>query len=516
MTPVFPDRIEATVTTWAGFAAMCLGMFMAILDIQVVVTSLAVIQEALAIGADRMSWIQTAYLIAEIIAIPLTGLFIRTLGLKRTFIIALSVFTLASAVCAVSFDFVSLIAARVIQGFAGGVLIPLVFAAIFLLFPRQNHPLATTIAGMVAVLAPTLGPIVGGWITETTSWHWLFLINVLPGIVAIAIAFASFGSEPRDIAGLRGLDWLSLLSLTLALAAFEIALKQAPDDGWASGTVLGLLAATLILGAFFVRRALTHDKPVVDVALLGKRNFAAGCVLSFALGICLFGMVYLMPVFLSFVRGHGPLRIGEIMLVTGAAQLLMAPLAVQLEKYVDARWLTFLGFTVFALGLGLSAHQSADTDYNEMFWPQVIRGASIMLCLLAPTRIALGGLAAHDIGDGSSLFNMMRNLGGAIGISLIDTIMFTRGPEHAEALTDKLKVGDPQTLDLFGLTPSDVEGGLDSMRLLDLMPDLEKHSLTMAINDAWTLLTVIMLIGLAALLFVRKPDRDSGGSIPSH
>src|SRR4029079_5195289 len=245
-------------------------------------------------------------------------------------------------------------------------------------------------------------------------------------------------------------------------------------------------------------------------------NFAAGCVLSFTLGICLFGMVYLMPVFLSFVRGHGPVRIGEILLVTGAAQLLMAPLAVQLEKYIDARWLTILGFTIFALGLGLSTQQGPDTDYNEMFWPQVIRGASIMLCLLAPTRIALGGLAAYDIGDGSSLFNMMRNLGGAIGISLIDTIMFTRGPEHAEALTDKLKAGDPQTLDLFGLTPSDVEGGLDSMRLLDLMPDLEKHSLVMAINDAWTLLTIIMLIGLAALLFVRKPDRHSGSSTPAH
>ena len=171
------------------------------------------IQEALAIGAERMSWIQTAYLIAEIIAIPLTGLFIRTLGLKRTFITALGVFTLASIACAASFDFTSLIAARVVQGFAGGVLIPLVFAAIFLLFPRRNHPLATTIAGVVAVLAPTLGPIVGGWITETTSWHWLFLINVLPGIVAIAVAAASFAPEPRDISGLKKLDWLSLICL---------------------------------------------------------------------------------------------------------------------------------------------------------------------------------------------------------------------------------------------------------------------------------------------------------------
>lgn len=516
MTSSSADKPLAALATWAGFAAMCLGMFMAILDIQVVVTSLAVIQEALGIGAERMSWIQTAYLIAEIIAIPLTGLFIRTFGLKRTFIIALAVFTLASIGCALSFDFISLIAARVIQGFAGGVLIPLVFAAVFLLFPRDSQPLATTIAGMVAVLAPTLGPIVGGWITETTSWHWLFLINVLPGIVAIAVAAKSFAPEPRDLSRLRHLDWLALICLAVALAAFEIALKQAPDDGWLSGTVLGLLAATVILAAFFIKRSLSGDNPVVDIHLLGRRNFAAGCVLSFALGTSLFGMVYLMPVFLSFVRGHGPLRIGEIMLVTGAAQLLMAPLAVQLEKNVDARLLTVLGFTVFALGLALSMWQSGDTDYNEMFWPQVIRGASVMLCLLAPTHIALAGLATNEIGDGSSLFNMMRNLGGAIGISLIDTVMFTRGPQYAEILTDKLKAGDPATLDLFGLTPQDIEGGLDSMRLLDLMPDLEKQSLVMSINDAWMLLAAIALVGLVALLFIRKEDTPPPGTAPLH
>lgn len=509
MTQLYADSPKADAASWAGFAAMCVGMFMAILDIQVVVTSLAVIEEALAIGADRMSWIQTAYLIAEIIAIPLTGLFIRGLGLKRSFVIAISVFTVASIACAFSFDFTTLITARVVQGFAGGVLIPLVFAAVFLLFPKSSEALATTIAGIVAVLAPTLGPVVGGWITETTSWHWLFLINVLPGLLALAIAAKSFPPETSDITHFKKLDWVSLLCLALALAAFEIALKQAPDDGWMSGTVLGLLATTIILALAFIQRTLAHDNRVVDIALLRRRNFAAGCVLSFALGAALFGMVYLMPVFLSFVRGHGPLRIGEIMLVTGGAQLLMAPIAVQLEKRVDARLLTVAGFLVFALGLGMSMNETTGTDYDEMFWPQVIRGVSVMLCLLAPTHIALSGLTQKEIGDGSSLFNMMRNLGGAIGISLIDTVMFTRGPQHADMLTDKLKAGDPATLELFGLTKADVEGGLDSMRLMDLMPDLEKQSLVMAINDAWMLLALITLAGLVALVFVRGVERTS-------
>src|ERR1700756_4828643 len=170
--------------TWLGFILMCLGMFMAILDIQVVATSLPTIQHALAISPDAMSWIQTAYLIAEIIAIPLTGWLTRVLTLRWLFVSAISLFTAASIGCACSGNFSMLVSFRVLQGFAGGTLIPVVFSAVFLLFPLRLHPVATTMAGIIAVLAPTVGPVVGGWITETFSWHWLFLLNGAPGLIA--------------------------------------------------------------------------------------------------------------------------------------------------------------------------------------------------------------------------------------------------------------------------------------------------------------------------------------------
>src|SRR5215475_9787123 len=173
--------------TWSGFLLMCLGMFMAILDIQVVATSLPAIQDALDISRDAMSWIQTAYLIAEVIAIPLTGLFTRTLSLRWLFVVAIALFTLASIGCAFSENFSTLLVFRIVQGFSGGVLIPAVFSAVFLLFPPRLHAVATTIGGVVAVLAPTVGPVVGGFITETWSWPWLFLINVIPGILAASI-----------------------------------------------------------------------------------------------------------------------------------------------------------------------------------------------------------------------------------------------------------------------------------------------------------------------------------------
>ena len=226
------DRPHAAI--WIGFMLMCLGMFMAILDIQVVATSLPAIQHALSISPDAISWIQTAYLIAEIIAIPLTGWLTRVLTLRWLFVSAITLFTLASIGCAFSNGFAALVGFRVLQGFAGGTLIPAVFSAVFLLFPLRLHPIATTIAGIVAVLAPTVGPVVGGWITETFTWHWLFLLNCAPGILA---AGATPFLLPRDKLNLTELARLDLTSLTLmaiALASLEIALKQAPQRGWLS------------------------------------------------------------------------------------------------------------------------------------------------------------------------------------------------------------------------------------------------------------------------------------------
>ena len=198
---------DPDLATWLGFLLMCLGMFMAILDIQVVATSLPTIRQAFGISADAMSWIQTAYLIAEVIAIPLTGLFTRVLSLRWLFVMAIALFTLASIGCAFSGRFGVLIGFRIVQGFAGGTLIPAVFSAVFLLFPARLHPTATTVGGVVAVLAPTIGPVVGGWITATWSWHWLFLINVIPGLIAASATPFLLPRQPLRWAGLAKLDW---------------------------------------------------------------------------------------------------------------------------------------------------------------------------------------------------------------------------------------------------------------------------------------------------------------------
>jgi len=508
------DERGASAGTWVGFSAMTLGMFMAVLDIQIVVTSLPEISEALSIAPDRMSWAQTAYLIAEVIAIPLTGLLTRVLSLRWLFVGAVSLFTVASAACAASGGFETLIAARAVQGFAGGVLIPSVFSAVFLLFPFRQQGVATTLAGVMAVLAPTVGPLVGGWITQTWSWHWLFLVNLPPGIVAAAMAAFLLPREAGEYTHARTLDAASLILMAVALAALEIGLKDAPRNDWASVRVLGLLALSLLAGFAFVHRSLGRSQPIVDLGALADRNFAIGCFLSFTLGLGLYGSTYLMPVFLGFVREHGPLEIGRVMLVTGVAQLLTAPIAVELERRVDGRLLMLGGFSLFAIGLGWSAFQTWETDFDEMLVPQILRGSAIMFCLLPPTRLALGHFPPERVADASGLFNLMRNLGGAIGLALIDTVIYGRAPLLAEEIGQRLRRGDVSVSPLVGIPAETVATAttrtIDAAMIEAVRPLVERAGLVSAINEAWAMLALVTAVSLLAVpLAVRRSARKT-------
>ena len=253
----------------------------------------------------------------------------------------------------------------------------------------------------------------------------------------------------------------------------------------------------------FIYRTLRASHPVVELRTLTDRNFSIGCMLSFVLGIGLFGSVYLMPVFLAFVRGHSALEIGKIMLITGIAQLATAPVAVILERRVDARFLTAAGFFLFSVGLGLSAFQTGQTDFAEMLWPQVIRGCAIMFCILPPTRLALGQLTPAQVPDASGLFNLMRNLGGAIGIALIDTIIYSRAPIHAQAIAARLHNGDVETaksvgipLEAFLAQPPDLTGiGIQSM--------IKRLALVQSINDAWLMVSLLTMAALLCVPFAR-------------
>lgn len=499
---IFYRSQSGNPSNWLGFFAMCIGMFMAILDIQIVVTSLPAISSALNIPASSMSWVQTAYLVAEIVAIPLTGYLTRAVSMRGLFLFAISTFTLASIACGLAPSLGPLMVARVFQGFAGGCLIPLVFSAVFLLFPADRQSVPTTVAGGLAVLAPTLGPTVGGYITQTFSWHWLFMINVLPGIIALAIAAVNLRRDQVQRGLLKQLDWLSIIVTIMGLASFQIAIKQGAKEGWQTFSVVLLLVVVALSLPFFVFRSTTRAYPLVRLKLMRSRNFATASVISFVFGIGLFSTVYLMSVFLGIVRHHSPLEIGIVMLVTGIAQLIVAPLVVGLELRFDARILTLVGLVCFGSGLAISAFETSNADFREMILPQILRGVGIMFCLIPPTRLALGSLPDESIPDGSALFNLMRNLGGSVGIALVDTVIWQRSPKLAEITATKLMAGDTTTADAIGLPfplppPGSIK--LDGPEIEMVKPYIETYALTAAINEAWLLLAVLTFTAIIIL-----------------
>ena len=383
------------VLLWLGFLAMCVGLFMAVLDIQVVASALTTIGAALHVAPARLGWIQTGYLMAEVIAIPLTGLLTRALSLRWMFVAATFGFTLASLGCALSSTFPMLIALRVVQGFCGGMLIPAVFTSIFVMMPRNREILATAMAGVFAVIAPTIGPFVGGYLTEHFSWNWIFLVNLLPGIAVCLAVGTCVCASSADWGVLKKIDYATLILAAVFLASLELLLNEAPGRHWHGTFVYSVASICAVSGATGVWRALSHATPFIDLRRFRNRSFALGCGLSFIFGMGLYGSVYLLALFLRLVRGHTPLVIGEIMVVSGAAQLVMAPAAALLETRMNARLLTAIGFAVFGLGLLANGFATPQSDFWGLFWPQILRGVAVMFCILPATRLALEGWPAR-------------------------------------------------------------------------------------------------------------------------
>ena len=492
---------------WIGFAAMCVGMFMAILDIQVVASSLTNIEASLHVPADKLSWIQTGYLIAEVIAIPLTGWLTHALSLRWLYAGATFGFTLASLACASVSGIDPLIAIRVIQGFCGGMLIPSVFTSIFTMIPEKHRVLATAIAGLFAMLAPTLGPAVGGYLTETFSWRWIFLVNIAPGfaVTALAIGFVRLGKPELSL--LARIDYLAIVLAAVFLGSLELLLKEGPKHGWKGAYVAAIAVLCLSSGLSALWQTLRTRHPFVDLHRFVERSFALGSALSFIFGMGLYGSVYLLSIFLGAVRGRSPLEIGEIMVVSGAAQLLIAPIAAAIEPRVDPRLLTGVGFGLFGAGLATNGFETVHTDFWGLFWPQVLRGASVMLCILPATRLALASVPEREVADASAIFNLMRNLGGAIGIAVVDTILERRTPHHFLDLALRLKGGDATAAALVGLPTSPFKGHdmgpVDPIMKAMVEPLIRKAALTQSFNEAWLIVSGLFALSLLALPFMR-------------
>lgn len=503
------DAIPAR--TLLAYLAMVLGLFMAVLDIQIVASSLSEIRAGLAASQDEISWVQTSYLIAEVVVIPLTGWLQRLLSTRILFVLAAGGFTVTSVACATAWSIESMMVFRALQGVFGGVMIPTVFTANYVMFPPGRQATGTVIAGLVATVAPTLGPTLGGWITETFSWHWLFLVNVGPGILVCLAVWRLVDIDRPDLSLLSRIDWTGILLVALFLGTLEYVLEEGPGEDWFDSPLIRWLSLiSLASAAAFLWHELRTPHPVVDLRAFRDRNFTIGCILSFVVGMGLFGSVYLLPLFLASVRGYGALDIGIVLMATGLFQFLSAPLAGALEKHLDVRVMAAVGFLLFGTGLWLNASMTAEAGFAELFWPQAVRGIAIMFCFLPMTALALGRLPPHEVGNASGLYNLMRNLGGAIGLALLDTLFEHRFDHHYEMLRQSLDPARPgiveQVEGLAAVLSTRLGDGLQAeLGALALLKGLVvRESLVLTWNDLFLALSLVFALALFALPFARR------------
>ncbi|WP_371877329.1 DHA2 family efflux MFS transporter permease subunit [Alsobacter ponti] len=498
-----------------AFLAMVFGMFMAILDIQIVSASLAEIQAGLSASAEEIAWVQTSYLIAEVIMIPLSGFLGRVLSTRILFAVSAAGFTAASALCATAGSLEQMIVYRAIQGFIGGGMIPSVFAAAFTIFPPSRRNIVSPLIGLVATLAPTIGPTVGGYLTDLFSWHWLFLVNLIPGIgVTLATWFLIDFDQPH-FELMRKFDWWGLLFMGLFLGTTEYVLEEGVRKDWfQDDLILTLTVVAATSGAAFFWRALTAEEPIVDLRAFKDRNFAGGSLFSFVLGIGLYGLTYLYPVYLGRVRGLSALQIGETMFLTGLCMFLTAPLAGRLMGKLDPRVMLSLGLAGFAAGTWIASGITKDWDFDELIWPQVLRGVSLMFCMVPINNLALGTLPPARMKNAAGLYNVMRNLGGAVGLAVINTVLNQRIDLHVERLHERIAYSRGVAVDTLAAMQQSLSrlgSDAETAALAKMAALVRREALVMAFGDAFLLLTV-MFVAIAAMGFLlKKPGAPAGG-----
>ena len=494
---------------------MAFGQFMAFIDIQIVAASLNEIQAGLSAGPDEISWVQTGYLMAELVMIPFSAFLAQALSTRWLFTLSAGLFVLSSALCGLAWDIHSMTAFRVIQGFVGGAMVPTVFATGFAMFSGKQRAMIPAILGMVAVLAPTLGPTVGGWLTEVAGWRWIFYINIVPGIAVTVLSALFIRVDSPKLSMLKRIDYAHLLSLAVFLGGLQYVLEEGPRHEWLGEPSIATVAwLSLVAFVLFLERSFRSDAPIVRLSPFRNPTFAFACLFNLVIGFGLYSATYLVPLYLGRVQGYSSLEIGKTVFVTGIAQIFSTVVVARLSQRIDPRLMIAAGLSLFAASLWSVSRLTTEWGFAALLWPQVLRGFAIMLCIVPAVSMALAGFAKAELQYASGLFNLMRNLGGAVGIATVTTWLQDFGRSNGARLGESL--GEPaRPIEALVSAVAERAGALTSdaaHSLLIAQAELARiastQALTLAFNDVFRIMAWMMVIALAIVPFCKAPERS--------
>ncbi|MDA9434600.1 MDR family MFS transporter [Bradyrhizobium sp. CCBAU 51627] len=518
-----PAAVPATpvvsAKTWIAVIGATLGAFMAVLNIQIVNASLADIQGAIGAGIDDGGWISTSYLIAEIVVIPLSGWLAQVFSIRIYLLTNAILFLVLSAACALAQDLPQMIMLRAVQGFTGGVLIPMAFTLIITLLPRAKQPVGLALFALSATFAPAIGPTIGGYLTENFGWQYIFYVNLVPGAIMVSMLWYALEPKPMKLSLLRDGDWAGIITMAIGLSALQTVLEEGNKDDWFGSPLivkLGVIAA-VALTAFLIIE-LTVKKPLLNLRLLVRRNFGFGMLANFLLGIALYGSVFVLPQYLSRIQGYNAEQIGTVLAWTGLPQLVLIPLVPRLMQKFDARIIIGIGFVLFAGSNFMNIFMTNDYAADQLLWPNVVRAVGQALVMAPLSAVATSGIEPENAGSASGLFNMMRNLGGAVGIALLQTVLTKREQYHSNVLMQSVSVFEQATRTrLEQLTQYFINHGVldraDAAHraFVAIGHTVQKQAYILAFSDTFYLLGMALIVALIAVFFLKKPGQASAG-----
>ncbi|WP_416427439.1 DHA2 family efflux MFS transporter permease subunit [Pseudomonas sp. App30] len=482
--------------------SVMLGAFMAVLDIQITNSSLKDIQGALSATLEEGSWISTSYLVAEIIMIPLTAWLVQLLSARRLAVWVSLGFLASSLLCSMAWNLESMIVFRAMQGFTGGALIPLAFTLTLIKLPEHHRAKGMAMFAMTATFAPSIGPTLGGWLTENFGWQYIFYINVPPGLLMIAGLLYGLEKKAAHWALLKSTDYAGILTLGVGLGCLQVFLEEGHRQDWLESTEIVVLAVIALLSLItFVILQVSRANPLINLGILRNRNFGLSSIASLGMGVGLYGSIYLLPLYLAQVQNYNALQIGEVIMWMGLPQLVLIPLVPQLMKIISPKILCTLGFGLFGLASFSSGVLNPDFAGSQFNQIQIIRALGQPLIMVTISLIATAYLQPQDAGSASSLFNILRNLGGAIGIALLATLLDARTKVYFDYLRESVVPGNPQVAERLGQLGERL--GSDTAALGRLSEIVHQQALIMAYNDAFHWVGLGLGIAMVAVMLTR-------------
>ena len=513
-----PNRASATV--WIAVLAAMIGSFMAILNIQITNASLLNIEGGIGTGVDNGSWISTSYLIGEIVVIPLTDYMSRVFSFRRYMLASAALFAVFSVACAFTHDLPSMIAMRGLQGFAGGVLIPMAFTLVLTKLPKPQQPVGLAIFALSVTFAPAIGPTIGGYLTENYGWRTIFFVNVIPTVVMVSALYFTLPRQPMQLKLLKEGDWAGIATMAIGLSALQTVLEEGNKDDWFSSPfILRLAGVALVSLSLFVWIELTTEKPLIRLRLLKGRNFGFGTIAMTMLGFALFGSVYILPAYLGQAQGYNSEQIGGVLAWTGLPQLILIPLVPQLMKRFDTRYIAFTGLAIFAYSCFMNTAMSPDYAGDQLWIPNIIRAIGQAMVLTPLTSVTTGEIAPQDAAAASGISNMFRNLGGAIGTAVLATVITKREQFHSNIIGQSVTPGREevrnriaQMTDYFMARGVSDPAEAHQQAVIALGNAVKHQALVMGFSDTFAVLGVVLVLAALAVALTRRVKGAGGAS----